>query len=217
MANFKNFFGNIQHNINKENVLRGLRIATGAILYPIVPTAIEAFSKGSIDMSGWATPLSGLALGVLAMGIDEPLIAYGAWAAMGTHILYVKGNQYVTDIFGRPIPAFDKTPQSPVIPASTAAQIAAPILKAAGVSDGIPAGYKPQIMPDGSTALVHASAGVSDFLPKPATLNDYMPRPGLKDYMPQPGLKDYMQKPALSDKFAYGGFEQDWSGGNFAF
>jgi hypothetical protein len=88
---------NIQHNANKH-LLRVLGFGVfGAVIYPLVPTLLQAISER--DMSG----AKGLVLGVgtastIGLALGKPEITIGAVSAMGTHLLYSKGTKVIEDI-----------------------------------------------------------------------------------------------------------------------
>jgi len=86
----KGFGKNIKHNANK-NLLKFLAYGVaGAVMYPLVPTIVQAITEK--DMSGFGGLLLGVgATSVLGLGIGKPEMALGSIAAMGTHLLYAKG------------------------------------------------------------------------------------------------------------------------------
>ena len=93
----KSFVKNVKHNSNK-NLLNVLAFGiAGAVMYPLVPTLVQAVSEK--DMSG----AKGLIMGVgsatlLGLGIGKPEMAVGAISAMGTHLLYAKGTKIIEEL-----------------------------------------------------------------------------------------------------------------------
>ena len=85
----KGFGKNIRHNSN-NNLLKFLAFGVaGAVMYPLVPTLIQAVTEK--DMSGFKGLLFGVGTtSLLGLGIGKPEMALGSIAAMGTHILYAK-------------------------------------------------------------------------------------------------------------------------------
>jgi len=86
----KGFVGNMQQNANKKLLKTlGFGIA-GALIYPLVPTLIQAITEW--DMSGAKGMITGVGTAsVLGLGLGRPEIAIGAISAAGTHLLYSKG------------------------------------------------------------------------------------------------------------------------------
>ena len=86
----KGFFGNMKQNANKD-LLKSIGWGMlGALIYPLVPTVIQAITEW--DMSG----AKGMATGVgtaatLGLGLGKPEMTIGAISAAGTHLLYAKG------------------------------------------------------------------------------------------------------------------------------
>ena len=93
----KGFIKNVHHNANKE-LLKTLGLGVlGALIYPLVPTLIQAVTEW--DMSG----AKGMATGVgsaslLGLGLGKPEITIGAISAAGTHLLYSKGTRAIENL-----------------------------------------------------------------------------------------------------------------------
>ena len=98
----KTAIGNIKANTNK-NLAKTLAFgAAGAVLYPLIPTALQAITKK--DWSGYKGLLTGVATAsVIGLAIGRPEMAVGALSAMGTHLLYAKGTKAIEDTFGTQI------------------------------------------------------------------------------------------------------------------
>jgi len=92
----KGFVKNVQHNANK-NLLKTLGFGVlGAIIYPLVPTVIQAITEW--DMSGAKGMATGVGTAsVLGLGLGKPEITIGAISAAGTHLLYSKGTKAIED------------------------------------------------------------------------------------------------------------------------
>ena len=93
----KGFLKNVQHNANK-NLLKVLALgAAGAVIYPLVPTLVQAITEH--DMSGWKGLLMGVGTAsILGLATGKPEITIGACSAAGTHLLYAKGTKVIEDI-----------------------------------------------------------------------------------------------------------------------
>jgi len=98
----KGFVKNVQQNSNK-NLLKVLGFGVmGAVMYPLVPTLVQAVSDR--DMSGWPGMLLGVgSASLLGLGIGKPEMAVGAISAMGTHLLYAKGTRVIEEVTNTPI------------------------------------------------------------------------------------------------------------------
>jgi len=98
----KGFVKNVQQNSNK-NLLKVLGFGImGAVMYPLVPTLVQAVTER--DMSGWPGMLLGVgSASLLGLGIGKPEMAVGAISAMGTHLLYAKGTRVIEDVTNTPI------------------------------------------------------------------------------------------------------------------
>ena len=92
----RGFFNNVRHNANKE-LLKTLGFGIlGAVIYPLVPTLIQAVTEK--DMSGAKGMVTGIGTAsVLGLGLGRPVIAIGAISAAGTHLLYSKGTKAIED------------------------------------------------------------------------------------------------------------------------
>jgi len=93
----KGIIKNMQHNANK-NLLKVLLFgATGAVIYPLVPTLVQAITER--DMSGWKGLIMGVGTAsVLGLATGRPEITIGACSAAGTHLLYAKGTRVIEDL-----------------------------------------------------------------------------------------------------------------------
>ena len=93
----KGFVKNVHHNANKE-LLKTLGFGIlGAIIYPLVPTLIQAITEW--DMSGAKGMTAGVGTAsVIGLGFGKPEITIGAISAAGTHILYSKGTKAIEDL-----------------------------------------------------------------------------------------------------------------------
>jgi hypothetical protein len=85
--------------------------ASGAILYPLVPTTLQALTR--TDWSGWKGLFTGVGLAAaLGLATGRPEITVGAMSAMGTHLLYAKGTGAIENFTGTQI--FRMNPNSVV-------------------------------------------------------------------------------------------------------
>lgn len=93
----KSFVKNMRQNANKE-LLKTLGFGVlGALIYPLVPTVLQAITER--DMSGAKGMLTGVGTAsLLGLGFGKPEIAIGAISAAGTHILYSKGTKMIENL-----------------------------------------------------------------------------------------------------------------------
>jgi hypothetical protein len=93
----KGFVKNVQHNANK-GLLKTLGFGVlGALIYPLVPTVIQAITKW--DMSGAKGLITGVGTAAtLGLGLGKPEITVGAISAAGTHLLYSKGTRAIENL-----------------------------------------------------------------------------------------------------------------------
>ena len=93
----KGFFNNMRSNADKK-LLRALLLgASGAIIYPLVPTLFQSITER--DMSGFKGLIMGVgAASILGLATGKPEITIGACSAAGTHILYSKGTKIIEDL-----------------------------------------------------------------------------------------------------------------------
>lgn len=164
--------------------------ALGAASYAVVPTALKGWAK--LDTDGWL----GMALGIsvpsaIGLAFNKPEVAYGAFSAAGCHLLYVKGNNAVAQVFGTPIFSFGGTA---VTMSDYYNQIGGSSDPYGALADEIPPGMQEITLPDGTKVLGSAT---------PSNLNDYyeqLPAPqsvGMNDYysaIPTQanGMSDYL-------------------------
>jgi hypothetical protein len=207
MATKKGLFGqisgNVKRNFDKKNMRSLAYAAIGGALYPLIPTIIQGFSgkvatgANRVDMSGWKGVLTGgITTALVGMASNKMEIAYGGFAAMITHITYVKANDTIASFTGSPIFAFDKSSQIQNV-----------------LSDNLPNGMEYITLPDGKQVL--ASSGVSDYVP---ALVDY--RAGVSDYVPALGdyradLSDYVDNFRGDTTVGMSDFFDDVSNGVF--
>jgi hypothetical protein len=124
------FLRNIKANANK-NLLKTLAFgAAGAVLYPLVPTVLQATTK--TDWNGY----KGLVVGVgtaalLGLATGKSAITVGACSAAGTHLLYSKGTGTIERMTGTAI--FRMHPENVIRKDELDNAIAG-----VGLSDGIP-------------------------------------------------------------------------------
>jgi hypothetical protein len=105
----KGFVRNMQHNANKE-LLKTLGLGVlGALIYPLVPTVIQAITEW--DMSGAKGMITGVGTAAtLGLGLGKPELTIGAISAAGTHLLYSKGTRTIENLTNTQI--FRMNPQS---------------------------------------------------------------------------------------------------------
>jgi len=107
----KGFLKNVHHNSNKE-LLKTLGFGIlGALIYPLVPTLIQAITER--DMSGAKGLVTGVgSASLLGLSLGKPAITIGAISAAGTHLLYSKGTKSIEDLTNTQI--FRMNPESVV-------------------------------------------------------------------------------------------------------
>jgi len=94
--------GKNDHDTNM-NLVKTLALgATGAILYPLVPTLLQAVT-GS-DWSGYKGMVTGVGFAsLLGLATGRTEITVGACSAAGTHLLYSKGTGAIERTFNTQI------------------------------------------------------------------------------------------------------------------
>jgi hypothetical protein len=90
IPNKRGFVGNIKYNANKDFIKAISWGVFGAVIYPLIPTVIQAITEW--DMSGAKGMATGVGTAaVLGLGLNKSEMAIGAICAAGTHLLYAKG------------------------------------------------------------------------------------------------------------------------------
>jgi hypothetical protein len=99
---FRKMGRNLKYNLNKKNAKDALWASAGAVLYALFPTALQGWGK--MNMEGWKGWTTGFVTSnLIGAALNKPSMMFGATAAAATHILYVKGNKIINDVFGSPI------------------------------------------------------------------------------------------------------------------
>jgi hypothetical protein len=98
----KDFLHTIKANASMELVKTLALGACGALLYPLVPTLLQA-ATGS-DWSGYKGLVTGVGLAsFIGLATGRPEITVGACSAAGTHLLYSKGTGAIERTFNTQI------------------------------------------------------------------------------------------------------------------
>jgi len=168
---FRTIGRNVKANATMTNLKKAGWGAAGAALYALIPTAIQGWGKTD-SMTGWKGWGTGfVAANLIGMAFNKPEMMVGASAMAVGHLMYVKGNPTIANVFNSPIFSFSST--TPNLPASEAS------LKdkyLAQLNDR----YSPTLsddnqrlitLPDGTQVL--ASTGPVPQLETATSLNDY--------------------------------------------